>query len=137
MVNWDYATFLFLSRHLARRILWFKSKNRMGTLCFVTLVSFFHSLSCTLKVILYSFKYQNHLTEESDLVSLQLVTRHHHPLGLQQTKNNYRGWIPWTGYCKSYSGVTHNLTVSGNCTQKCLTVHVAYSAMLRVTLLAL
>lgn len=48
-VSWDYVTFLLLRRHLARYILLFKSKNRMGTLCFVTSVSFFHSLSCTLR----------------------------------------------------------------------------------------
>lgn len=42
-------TFLLLRGHLARYILLFKSKNRMGTLCFVTSVSFFHSLSCTLR----------------------------------------------------------------------------------------
>lgn len=48
-VSWDYVTFLLLRGHLARYILLFKSKNRMGTLCFVTSVSFFHSLSCTLR----------------------------------------------------------------------------------------
>lgn len=91
-------------------------------------------LSSALKVIhCYFFsspnKYQNRLIRESDLVSLQLMTSNHHPLRLQKN----RGWIPWTEYFKTSSGVKHNLTIAGNCTQKCLMVHVAYTVMLCIS----